>query len=102
MDSSGNFVVVWTNNDPNISSYDIYGQRYDADGNFQKHGISQDASSRYSEGELDGGFVTVTDSGTRKNMITKERDLVETDPGPLNKEPWAGSRSKSTTSRSYY
>ena len=78
----------------NSKDYDgetfIY-KRYDKDGNFQKHGISNDPNKRYSDVELDGGFLDVYDSGTRKDMLTKERNLVETNPGPLNNESWAGS-----------
>ena len=67
-------------------------ERYDADGNFLKHGVSQDASSRYTKKELNGGDIVVTDSGTSREMLAAERELVETSPGPMNHEPWAGSR----------
>jgi len=67
-------------------------ERYDADGNFLKHGISQDPSKRYTQNELDGGYLIETQTGPRKDILKIERDLVETNPGPLNKEPWAGSR----------
>ena len=68
-------------------------ERYDADGNFQKHGISQDPSRRYSQKELDGGYLIETQTGPRSEILKIERQLVETNPGPLNREPWAGSRS---------
>jgi RHS repeat-associated protein len=64
-------------------------EKYDANGNFEKHGVSQDASKRYTKKEINGGKVTVTDRGTRKEMLKKERHNVETNPGPKNKEPWA-------------
>jgi RHS repeat-associated protein len=67
-------------------------ERYDAEGNFQKHGISQDPSKRYTQKELDGGYVVETQTGPRREMLKVERDVVETNPGPLNREPWAGSR----------
>jgi hypothetical protein len=35
--------------------------------------------------------------GPRKEMLKKERDLVETQPGPKNKEPWAGKRKDEMT-----
>ncbi len=69
-------------------------EMYDADGNFLKHGISQDPASRYSRPELRGGFLVETESGPRKAMLKRERELVETNPGPLNREPWAGRRTQ--------
>lgn len=68
-------------------------ERYDADGNFLKHGISQNPSTRYTQKELNGGYLVETQSGPRVEMLKIERNLVETKPGPLNKESWAGSRS---------
>ena len=67
-------------------------ERYDADGNFLKHGISQDPSKRYTQAELDGGYLVEIETGPRSEILKKERALVETNPGPLNKEPWAGSK----------
>ena len=69
-------------------------EKYDANGSFEKHGVSQDASKRYSKKEVNGGDVKVTDRGPRKEMLKKERELVETNPGPKNKEPWAGKKRK--------
>lgn len=68
-------------------------ERYDADGIFQKHGVSQDPSKRYTDKELGEGFLIEKQTGPRKEMLKAERELVETNPGPLNKEPWAGKRS---------
>jgi RHS repeat-associated protein len=68
-------------------------ERYDRDGNFQKHGVSQDPAKRYTQKELDGGYLIRTQTGPRKDILRVERDLVETKPGPLNKEKWAGKRS---------
>jgi RHS repeat-associated protein len=67
-------------------------EKHDANGNFEKHGVSQDASKRYSKKEISGGTVKVTDRGSRKEMLKKERHNVETNPGPKNKEPWAGKK----------
>jgi hypothetical protein len=69
-------------------------ERYDADGNFLKHGISQDPARRYTQAELDGGYLIPKQIGPRSEILKIERDLVETNPGPLNKEPWAGRRKK--------
>lgn len=67
-------------------------EKYDANGNFEKHGVSQDASKRYSKKQVNGGTVKVTDRGPRKEMLQNERQKVETNPGPKTKEPWAGAR----------
>ena len=67
-------------------------EKYDKNGVFQKHGISQNPSKRYSQKELDGGFLIETQTGPRKNILEIERDLVERIPGPQNREPWAGIR----------
>jgi hypothetical protein len=36
----------------------------------------------------------VVEKGPRKEMLKKERQKVETNPGPKNKEPWAGKKKK--------
>ena len=69
----------------------LYG-RFDSDGNFEKWGISQDPSTRYSTTVLDGGQLKTYRSGPRSEILKQERRLVERFPGPLNKEPWAGSK----------
>ena len=38
--------------------------------------------------------MQVTDRGPRKEMLAKERQKVETNPGPKNREPWAGKNRK--------
>jgi hypothetical protein len=63
---------------------------YDAKGNFLKHGISQDPARRYTQAELNGGYLVEVGRGPRSEMLKLERELVETNPGPLNREPWAG------------
>ncbi|MBI3404322.1 MAG: hypothetical protein HY046_02575, partial [Acidobacteria bacterium] len=69
-------------------------EKTDKDGNLEKHGVSQDASKRYSKTEVGEGKVTVTDRGPRKKMLAKERQKVEKNPGPENHEPWAGKKKK--------
>ena len=69
----------------------LYG-KFDANGNFEKWGISQDASTRYSAKELAGGRIKEYRRGPRDQMLDRERRLVERFPGPKNNEPWAGSR----------
>ena len=67
-------------------------EKYDKEGNFRKHGITkhQDPNRRYTAKQIAGGTVVRTDRGPRSEMIKKERDLVEKNPGPDNREPWAG------------
>jgi Pretoxin HINT domain len=67
-------------------------ERYDADGNFLKYGITQNLKTRYTRKQLNGGWLEEVTSGPRSEMLKMERDLVERTPGPLNREPWAGSR----------
>jgi hypothetical protein len=67
-------------------------EKYDANGNLEKHGVSQDASKRYSKKEVGNGRVKVVDQGPRNEMLAKERQKVETNAGPKNKEPWANKR----------
>jgi hypothetical protein len=68
-----------------------------AAGNFLKWGISFDASTRYTGPTLDGyggsPGPNVVDSGTRRNMLSQERELKKRFPGPLNCERGAGSNS---------
>ena len=63
-----------------------------ADGSFRKWGVTDSLRKRYSSGELDGGQLIVHDRGLRSRILKLERDLVETNPGPDNHEPWAGRR----------
>jgi hypothetical protein len=69
-------------------------KKYDKDGNFRKHGVTQneDPTKRYTKKQIDGGTVVPVERGPRRDMLKTERDLVETEPGPDNHEPWAGSR----------
>lgn len=69
-------------------------EKYDKDGNFQKHGITKHEapSKRYTKKQIDGGEVRPVERGPRSEMANKERERVETNPGPDNKEPWAGKR----------
>lgn len=62
-------------------------------------GVSQDASKRYSKKEVGGGQVKVVERGPRKEMLRKERELVERNPGPKNREPWAGKKREYVTKK---
>jgi hypothetical protein len=67
-------------------------EKYDKNGSFQKHGVSQDANTRYTKKELNGGATKVVRIGPRRKMLKLERGKVETNPGPENHEPWAGKK----------
>ncbi len=66
--------------------------------NFESDKVAKQADTsgkRYSRPMMDklfgkGARMEPVDVGIRKNMAAKERALAETNPGPLNKEPWAG------------
>jgi hypothetical protein len=83
------------NCDPNAYA-ELY-ELYDGFGNFLKWGISFDASTLYTGPTLDGyggsPGPNVVDSGTRRNMLSQERELKKRFPGPLNCERGAGSNS---------
>ncbi len=64
-------------------------ERYNADDVFLKHGVSQKPGRRYTQTELNGGYLIETQTGPRREILKIERELVETNPGPLNREPWA-------------
>ena len=65
----------------------------DAEGNFLKWGVTQDMAKRYPKSFFaDGKQIIPVGSGPRADIIRVERGLVETQPGPLNFERWAGSR----------
>jgi len=68
-------------------------EKRDTNGNLLKHGVSQNAATRYTKKQLGTDQIVVKNTGTRRQMLQEERHLVETNPGPQNHEPWAGSRS---------
>lgn len=69
-------------------------EKVDKDGNLLKHGVThhENPIKRYTKEQIGRGDVLRQERGPRKEMIKKERDLVETNPGPENREPWAGKR----------
>jgi hypothetical protein len=69
----------------------LYGL-YNRDGTFLKWGITQNMGKRYPQGFMTDKYLVPVSSGPRSDMLAMERNLVETQPGPLNREPWAGSR----------
>ncbi len=71
-------------------------EKYDKDGNFLKHGVTkhEDPAKRYTKKEIGEGKVVPIERGPRSEMLKKERERVETNPGPDNRERWAGKRQK--------
>lgn len=69
-------------------------RKVDEENNLRKWGITkhEDPRKRYSKNEIGGGDVQTMERGPRREMLRKERELVETNPGPDNHEPWAGKR----------
>jgi RHS repeat-associated protein len=69
---------------------------FDRDGNILKYGVTHhvDPNLRYSRARMSewGGVAHPLKRGPRREMLAYERDLVETRPGPANKERWAGAR----------
>ncbi|WP_201511870.1 hypothetical protein [Psychrobacter alimentarius] len=105
-DSGGYYViddkgVQRTTNSPNEHGNtlgnqptEIY-QKYDAEGNYLKTGISQNANTRYTDAEIDGGRIRVIGERPRNKAVQIERNITERNPGPDNKESWAGKRDPS-------
>lgn len=63
---------------------------YDSEGGYLKTGISKNPLSRYGKSFMDDKQMEILQSGTRREMLNLERFIVERDPGPLNRERWAG------------
>lgn len=63
-------------------------RRESEDGTFLKWGITQDLRRRYSTRELGTDVLIPVTSGTRSDMLDLERRLIESQPGPLNKDRW--------------
>lgn len=77
------------NNSDSDAPATLYG-KFDRNGKFEKWGISQDTSTRYSKADLAGGRLKRYRTGKRSDILKRERRLVERFPGPKNKESWAG------------
>lgn len=60
-----------------------------------KWGITkhENPTKRYTKKQIGDGDVIPMERGPRNEMLKKERELTETNPGPENREPWAGKRS---------
>lgn len=58
-------------------------------GEFLKYGISVNPSIRYSATFMKDKVIDRITSGTRADMMALEKQMVISNPGPLNREPWA-------------
>lgn len=58
-------------------------------GEFLKYGVSQNPYTRYPNAVMYNKNVDVIMSGSRREMLALERELVSRGPGPMNLEPWA-------------
>jgi hypothetical protein len=69
-------------------------KKYDEDGNFLKHGMTQneDPAKRYTRKEIGAGRVEREERGPRIDIAKEERRRIESNPGPQNNEPYAGKR----------
>lgn len=66
-------------------------QLYDADGTDLKTDITANPAGRYPASFMKVKYMDVINTGSRSNMLDLEPTIVHVDPGPLNREPWAGS-----------
>ncbi len=60
------------------------------EGDYLKTGISQSPLTRYPKSFMGDKNMEILQTGTRRETLSLERFIVERDPGPLNREPWAG------------
>ncbi|HEU0066048.1 MAG TPA: hypothetical protein VFQ57_02280, partial [Sphingomonas sp.] len=58
-------------------------------GEFLKYGISVNPDTRYSKSFMADKRIFRITSGSRADMLDVERQMVISNPGPLNNEPWA-------------
>jgi Pre-toxin TG len=74
-------------------------EKFDSDGNFQKWGITDNMATRYSGAQAKDTRLFEYARGSRSEMAKLERTLEETQPGPLNLQPWARSAWKNGLGR---
>ena len=70
----------------------LYRLEQAATGQRLKYGITDDPFGRYPASFMRDKRMVIVDQGRRSHMLPAERGMVEIDPGPLNREPWAGKR----------
>ena len=60
------------------------------EGEYLKTGVSGNLAVRYTKAYMEDKRFQILQSGTRRDMLALERKIIERNPGPLNREPWAG------------
>ncbi len=65
-------------------------QLFTKEGQFLKNGITQNLTKRYTTRFMTDKVIVPIDKGSRVEMLAKERQMTTSSPGPLNREPWAG------------
>lgn len=61
-------------------------------GDYLKTGITskENPLKRYTNKFMEGKQMIRLDKGSRVDMLKQERSIVESNPGPLNRESWTG------------
>ena len=59
-------------------------------GEYLKTGISQNPMTRFPQNYMLDKEISIATEGARRQMLSLERFIVERDPGPLNRERFAG------------
>lgn len=67
-------------------------EKLDKNGNHLKYGTTKHADpyKRYTESQVGTGSLRVVERGPRREILKRERKLVETTGGPENRERWSG------------
>jgi RHS repeat-associated protein len=67
-----------------------------SDGKYLKTGVTsqKNPEKRYTNAFMADKKMIRLDNGTRAEMLKKERKIVERNPGPMNREKWAGKNKK--------
>lgn len=68
---------------------------YAWNGDYLKTGVTKqaDPNKRYTSKQLNGAAAVPVERGPRREMLAKERQQVESNPGPINRERWSGKKS---------
>ncbi len=54
--------------------------------------MAEDSHRRFTKKEIAGGHIIDVARGPRREMLARKQELVERNPGPENREPWAGAK----------
>jgi RHS repeat-associated protein len=96
-EADGPFIVAGMHGNSAASKATAYLYRLTTQsGEFLKWGISNNPFRRYTGAFMANKDMQLMASGSRQEMLNLERWIVEHDPGPLNRERWAGRAVNST------